>query len=65
MGPGTKGVVVGHALAGEKKILPPQQLRGRCQGEKHQKGEEEWPSVLLTPNRCGSVFRLPGNCPDG
>ena len=61
MGPGTKGVVVGHALAGGK--FYPQQYGGRCLGEKHHKGEEEWPMVLLTPNRCGSVFRLLGNCP--
>ena len=63
MGPGTKGVVVGHALAGGK--FYPQQYGGRCLGEKHHKGEEEWPMVLLTPNRCGSVFRLLGNCPGG
>ena len=62
-GPGTKGAVVGHALAGGK--LYPPQIKGHCLGEEHHKGEEEWPLVLLTPIRCSKVFRLQGNCPGG
>ena len=62
LGPGTKGEVVGHALAGEQ-FYPPR-TDGHCLGEKHHKGEEEWPLVLLTPIRRGVVFRLQGNCRD-
>ena len=40
-------------------------MEGHCLGEEHHKGEEEWPLVLLTPIRCGKVFRLQGNCPGG